>query len=229
MKIYYVLDGILTVLNNNRLIKYDKNQLFWVHDYDDFKLIEFTGTLICLTLNNFYYYEITNNLALAEVTNQTHPSPISVVQQFNTIINTETTNISYTIQAALHQLIQYIFYLDLHHKSIEAKSSSNTIIQTIVKHINQSVTNNHSCLWFARHYYLNYSYLSREFSIFMSCPLSEYILGCKIHASACEIDRGFPLEQILKKYNFKSQQDYITHSKKFHCYSPHEIIHRIVD
>lgn len=229
VNIYYLLDGNLTILNDTCLIKYQEKELFWVYDYDNFKLIDFTGTLVRLTFNNFYYHEVTRNLNLEQIVKQPPPSPNTIEQQFNTVVTAEIAHHSTMIQTALNQLIQYIFHVDVHHKAADVTTSNSAIIEAIVKHINQCSTDKHSCLWFAQRYYLNYSYLSREFSTFMSCPLSEYILGCKIHASTCELSRGRPSEQLWEKYNFKSHQDYIAHFQRFHHCSPHEIVRPVTD
>ncbi|MCG7339298.1 hypothetical protein MHZ36_08340 [Staphylococcus sp. ACRSN] len=175
-----------------------------------------------ITLNNFYYHEITKILNSEHILKQPIPLPNSLNQYFNAVIEDTNDNNAPNIQNNLRQLIQLIFQIDVHTKSTDCITSNISIIEAIVKHINQCSTDNHNCLWFAKRYYLNYSYLSREFSSFMSCPLSEYILGCKIHASACELYRGLSSEQIWEKYNFKSHQDYLLHFKRIHSCFPQE-------
>ncbi|MEC4629919.1 transcriptional regulator, partial [Bacillus safensis] len=79
------------------------------------------------------------------------------------------------------------------------------------------------CQQLAEYFFVNNSFLSREFSALMSCTLSHYIVASKIHFSTCDLLNGVSLNTLWQDYHFRSFNDYINHFQTIKGIAPYKI------
>ena len=188
LHIFLVTEGEFVALKNTTFHHFKVGDIFHIHDYESIIQISFNGSLICLSLNNFYYYQYFQQL------------------NFDAIQHQSISNLN----EAIEHLIKSIQYSEYHNsQSSEIQCSYKTsLIKDVVQYVNTHLTTKITCKEIANYFFVNNSFLSREFSTLMNCKLSQYITSSKIHASICDLLNGDHLNIVQQRYDFRSQNEY---------------------
>lgn len=221
--IFLILEGTLIILKNNTFHHFKVGDIFHIHDYECVKHISFNGTLICLSINNFYYYQCSSHQN--DKNNTYIPEKYDLHIQFSDMIKAIQHKSNHRFNQSINRLIKSIYVLDdgaSQYTEIQ-NNYKHRLIKDVVHYVNTHLTTKVSCQQIANQFFVNNSFLSREFSALMGCKLSNYITSSKIHASICDLLEGDQLNTIQQRYGFRTQDDYCYLFKRFIGYQPSEI------
>src|SRR5699024_1531867 len=79
------------------------------------------------------------------------------------------------------------------------------LIKDVVHYVNTHLTTKVSCQQIANQFFVNNSFLSREFSALMGCKLSNYITSSKICASSWNLIEDDQLNTIQRRDGFRTR------------------------
>lgn len=211
INIYLVFDGVITILKNNDFQHYHAGDIFYVHDYECINDINFEGTLLCLSINNYYYYKISNKYSQNENNLMNKDKPDLKTHYNDVILSILNQSMKSDIERKLLFLIEatYLNTIDTTPRSKSERNFKNILIRDVILYINNNCERKLICQDIAHHFFVNNSFLSREFSTLMCCTLSNYIIASKIHFSACALLNGAILDFVWRQYHFRSLKDYI--------------------
>ncbi|MDG0821927.1 transcriptional regulator [Staphylococcus equorum] len=223
--IYFVFDGAITILKNNDFQHYRTGDIFYIHDYECINDINFEGTLLCLSINNYYYYKISNTYAQNENNIMDKDSPDLKTLYNDVIASILNQSITSDIERKLLFLIEATYFntIDTTLRSESERNFKHVLIRDVIQYISHNCERKLNCQDIAHHFFVNNSFLSREFSALMSCTLSNYIIASKIHFSACALLNGDALDFVWRQYHFHSLKDYIYYFQAIKGVSPYEI------
>ncbi|AVL76715.1 MULTISPECIES: hypothetical protein [Staphylococcus] len=208
LHIFLVTEGEFIALKNTTFHHFKVGDVFYIHDYESIKQISFNGSLICLSLNNFYYYQYFQQLNFNTFKHISLKKEIrlKLLDIIDAIQHQSITNPN----NAIKDLIKSIKYSEHQNfQSSELQCSYKTaLIKDVVQYVNTHLTTKITCKEIANYFFVNNSFLSREFSTLMNCKLSQYITTSKIHASICDLLNGDHLNIVQQRYDFRSQNEY---------------------
>ncbi|WP_253721352.1 transcriptional regulator [Staphylococcus sp. NAM3COL9] len=224
INIYLVFDGVITILKNNDFQHYHAGDIFYVHDYECINDINFEGTLLCLSINNYYYYKISNKYSQNENNLMNKDKPDLKTHYNDVILSILNQSMKSDIERKLLFLIEatYLNTIDTTPRSKSERNFKNILIRDVILYINNNCERKLICQDIAHHFFVNNSFLSREFSTLMCCTLSNYIIDSKIHFSACALLNGAILDFVWRQYHFRSLKDYIYNFQAIKGVSPYE-------
>ncbi|RIN35377.1 transposase [Staphylococcus succinus] len=208
LNIYLLLEGTMTLLRNMNFQQLTSGYLFYVYDSDAISVLSFEGILLCLSINNYYVYNTSMNQSTTKKLLNTVDAAYlksNFIDIIFSIIN--DSNIQTAKQLNMLNHIKVLYEMD------PASTDDNTL--TLIKNVTAYINDNNqyqlTCQHIANTFFVQPSYLSREFSIMMNCTLSNYIIASKIYFSICDLLEGLLLETIWKKYQFQSYEGYVYH------------------
>ncbi|MGO2175091.1 hypothetical protein [Staphylococcus equorum] len=140
------------------------------------------------------------------------------------IVSILNRSIASDIERKLLFLIEvtYLNTIDTTPRSKSERNFKHVLIKDVIQYISHNCERKLSCQDIAHHFFVNNSFLSREFSALMSCTLSNYIIASKIHFSACALLNGDALDFVWRQYHFHSLKDYIYYFQAIKGISPYE-------
>lgn len=213
VNIFKVCKGIISFRSNKNYQEYKTGSFFVVCDYEIPVCISKEASIHCISINNQVYknFLITND-------NETRTNYF------------EQINYSYErIQKKKESRNQYSVYIDIikviywvNQSGLLNNKNDDDLISKVVKYINNNYKKRLTLRVIADQFYVNKSYLSREFSRVMSTTLTEYIYTIKIWYVKKEIREGESVDIIWKKYGFSSYNNFINTFKKFVNITPLE-------
>lgn len=208
LHIFLVTEGEFMALKNTTFHHFKVGDVFHIHDYEFIKQISFNGSLICLSLNNFYYYQYFQqlNFDTFKYISLKKEIRLKLLNIIDAIQHQSITHPNKTVK----DLIKSIKYAEHHNfQNCELQCSYKTaLIKDVVQYVNTHLTAKITCKEIANYFFVNNSFLSREFSSLMNCKLSQYITTSKIHASICDLLNGDQLNIVQQRYGFRSQNEY---------------------
>ncbi|PTI39245.1 transcriptional regulator [Staphylococcus succinus] len=224
LNIYLLLEGTMTILHNMHFQQLTSGYLFYVYDSDVISVLSFEGTLLCLSINNYYVY----NTSMAQSTTKELLNTVDIshiksnfIDIIFSIINGSSIQTTKQLNMLNHIKAQY---------EMEAASTDHTTL-TLIKNVTAYINDNNqyqlTCKHIANTFFVQPSYLSREFSVMMHCTLSNYIIASKIYFSICDLLSGLLLETVWKKYQFHSYEGYIYHFQTITGYIPNKNIFKL--
>ena len=208
LHVFLITEGAFMALKHTTFHHFKVGDVFHIHDYESIKQISFNGSLICLSLNNFYYYQYFQQLNFDAIEHISIKKERRV--QFLDIIDAIQHQSISNLNEAIEHLIKSIQYSEYHNsQSSEIQCSYKTsLIKDVVQYVNTHLTTKITCKQIANYFFVNNSFLSREFSTLMNCKLSQYITSSKIHASVCDLLNGDHLNIVQQRYGFRTQNEY---------------------
>lgn len=223
LNIYFVFDGAITILKNNNFQHYRTGDIFYIHDYECINDINFEGTLLCLSINNYYYYKILNKYAQNEHNIIDEDSPDLKTLYNDVILSMLNQSNTKDIERKLLYLIKatYLNTINTTPRSKSERNFKHILIRDVIQYINNNCERKLICQDIAHQFFVNNSFLSREFSALMCCTLSNYIIASKIHFSTCALLNGDTLDFVWRQYHFHSLKDYIYHFQAIKGVSPY--------
>ncbi|MEB7462261.1 transcriptional regulator [Staphylococcus succinus] len=204
--IYLLLEGRMTLLRNMNFQQLTSGYLFYVYDSDAISVLSFEGTLLCLSINNYYVYNTSMNQSTTKKLLNTVDAAYlksNFIDIIFSIIN--DSNIQTAKQLNMLNHIKVLYEMD----PTSTDDNTLTLIKNVTAYINDNNQYQLTCQHIANTFFVQPSYLSREFSIMMHCTLSNYIIASKIYFSICDLLEGLLLETIWKKYQFQSYESYV--------------------
>ena len=208
LNIYLLLEGKMTLLRNMNFQQLTSGYLFYVYDSDAISVLSFEGTLLCLSINNYYVYNTSMNQSTTNKLLNTVDAAYlksNFIDIIFSIIN--DSNIQTAKQLNMLNHIKVLYEMD----PTSTDDNTLTLIKNVTAYINDNNQYQLTCQHIANTFFVQPSYLSREFSIMMNCTLSNYIIASKIYFSICDLLEGLLLETIWKKYQFQSYEGYVYH------------------
>ncbi|RIN10366.1 AraC family transcriptional regulator, partial [Staphylococcus xylosus] len=105
-------------------------------------------------------------------------------------------------------------------------SYSSNLIKNVVEYINTNYKEPLTLSYISKKFYVNSSYLSREFSKKMNISLLKYIKKVKIYNLSRELLLHGNLESLWRQYGFRSYNTYLRDFKNIMHMSPKNFINQ---
>lgn len=145
LHVFLITQGEFMVLKNTTFHHFKVGDVFHVHDYESITQISFNGSLICLSLNNFYYYQYFQKLNFDAIEHISIKKERRV--QFLDIVDAIQHQSISNLNEAIKHLIKNIQYSEYHNsQSSEIQCSYKTaLIKDVVQYVNTHLTTKITC------------------------------------------------------------------------------------
>ncbi|MCG7341592.1 helix-turn-helix domain-containing protein [Staphylococcus auricularis] len=211
--VYFVVSGNCTIMKNNKMVNLKAGEVLAVFEYDQIQLLSHACQLLCLSFNQTIYYKYCfATPSLSENTKST----VSLKQAFlHSIFALNQSDIKH-IHTTIQILCRHIHAVRM--GELTALTYASTLIQDVIHYINRDAEHITTCQMIARQFYVNNSYLSRQFSYVMHVSLKSYLKTTKIHRAVFDLFDGKPLKQLWRQYHYTSEKAFSKHFEDvIHC------------
>ncbi|NWK83367.1 helix-turn-helix domain-containing protein [Staphylococcus sp. GSSP0090] len=218
--IYLVISGDISFQKLNSKYTFHQGEVFIVYDFEENLILSGQTTMACISVNNLTYHRF--SLSYRENTSDNYPIPKVITE---TYIETLKAILEENYFDADIGVIKLINYLNHSKDNLYVNMSySNKLIKDIVEYINKNYKKPLTLSCISKKFYVNSSYLSREFSRKMNISLIKYIKKVKIYSLSRELLLHGNWESTWKAYGFRSYNTYLRDFKNIMHMSPKEYV-----
>src|SRR5699024_3100589 len=164
-------------------ILFQRGNVFVVYDFEENLIIHRTGILACISINNLSYnrFSLVNREDLINKSQRSKLITETYIETLKAILK----NDSFNSDIGVIKLINY--FCPTKPRLHTNLSYSNKLIKNVVEYINQNYKQPLTLDILAKKFFVNNSYLSREFSKKMNISLIKYIKKVKIYSLSREL------------------------------------------
>ncbi|MGI2264009.1 MULTISPECIES: helix-turn-helix domain-containing protein [unclassified Staphylococcus] len=218
--IYLVISGMIHFQKVKSNFIFHRGDVFVVYDFEENLIIHREGMLACISVNNLSYHRFT--LINQENLLEKYKLSKLITETYITTLKNILENNSFNGDIGVIKLINY---LNLSQANIYGQLTySNKLIKNVVEYINQHYKQPLTLNLIAKNFYVNSSYLSREFSKKMNISLIKYIKKVKIYSLSRELLTNGNSESIWVDYGFRSYNTYLRDFKNVMQMTPKDFI-----
>lgn len=216
INVYLIINGNISLLKNNELQHYHVGDVFHIFDFDQTVIFPHHASLLKLSINQHYFYE------LFQPSNQpinclNYPSNQLLINALYALHQSEFSRFKHTINLYFQHIFNAV-NVDLAEHQSSNSSYGFTLIKSVIHYINTHCIDTLLCKNIAQTYYVNHSFLSREFSKYMHTTLSDYIAIAKITHNAKQLLEQSNDAHAWHDYGFHTYSDYVTRFQHvYHC------------
>lgn len=218
--IYLVISGEISFqkLANNYV--YKKGAVFAVYDFEENFIFKRNGLISCVSINNLTYhrYSLVNCHNSLDKQQKIKMITETYIETLKAILEQDNFN----SDIGVIKLINYINSLQMN--LYTNLSYSTKLVKNVVEYINQNYRDHLTLSYLSKIFYVNQSYLSREFSKKMNISLTKYIKKVKIYSLARELLTNGNWESTWKNYGFSSYNTYLRDFKNIMKMSPKDFV-----
>jgi AraC-like DNA-binding protein len=218
--LYLVISGVLHFQKLDSDYVFQRGNVFVVYDFEENLIIHRTGILACISINNLSYnrFSLVNREDLINKSQRSKLITETYIETLKAILK----NDSFNSDIGVIKLINYFSPTKTRlHTNL---SYSNKLIKNVVEYINQNYKQPLTLDILAKKFFVNNSYLSREFSKKMNISLIKYIKKVKIYSLSRELLDNGNGESTWHNYGFRSYNTYLRDFKKVMKMTPKDFI-----
>ncbi|ATH59031.1 MULTISPECIES: helix-turn-helix domain-containing protein [Staphylococcus] len=218
--LYLVISGVLHFQKLDSDYVFQRGNVFVVYDFEENLIIHRTGILACISINNLSYnrFSLVNREDLINKSQRSKLITETYIETLKAILK----NDSFNSDIGVIKLINYFSPTKTRlHTNL---SYSNKLIKNVVEYINQNYKQPLTLDILAKKFFVNNSYLSREFSKKMNISLIKYIKKVKIYSLSRELLDNGNGESTWRNYGFRSYNTYLRDFKKVMKMTPKDFI-----
>lgn len=197
--LYLVISGVLHFQKLDSDYVFQRGNVFVVYDFEENLIIHRTGILACISINNLSY------------------------NRFSLVNREDLINKSQRSKLITETYIETLKAI-LKNDSFNSDIGVIKLIKNVVEYINQNYKQPLTLDILAKKFFVNNSYLSREFSKKMNISLIKYIKKVKIYSLSRELLDNGNGESTWRNYGFRSYNTYLRDFKKVMKMTPKDFI-----
>lgn len=223
VNIFLVVEGDIQLNKYFEEKKYSKGEIFVVFDYEDNYIINRTGILACISINNQSYnrFSLANRKNLLEIENADTMIIKSYIETLKAILEKDYFNSDIGVVKLINCTVAL---LTTKQKEIKNNSQSSELIKNIVQFINENYKRPLSLSSLAQLFFVNRSYLSREFSRKMNMTLMRYIKKVKIYNVSGELLESRSPDATWREYGYASYKTFLNDFKNIMGTTPSDFL-----
>lgn len=222
--LYLVIAGEVSFQKLTSTYTFQQGEVFIVYDFEENLIISRQAIIACISINNITYHRF--SLVYREGASDNYPPPKVITE---TYIETLKGILEEDFFNADIGVIKLINYLNHSKDNLYVNMSySHNLIKNVVEYINTNYKKplSLSLSYISKKFFVNSSYLSREFSKKMNISLLKYIKKVKIYSLSRELLLHGNWESTWREYGFRSYNTYLRDFKNIMHMSPKEFINQ---
>lgn len=220
--LYLVIAGEVSFQKLTSTYTFQQGEVFIVYDFEENLIISRQAIIACISINNITYHRF--SLVYREGASDNYPPPKVITE---TYIETLKEILEEDFFNADIGVIKLINYLNHSKDNLYVNMSySHNLIKNVVEYINTNYKKPLSLSYISKKFFVNSSYLSREFSKKMNISLLKYIKKVKIYSLSRELLLHGNWESTWREYGFRSYNTYLRDFKNIMHMSPKEFINQ---
>ncbi|MBF7016797.1 helix-turn-helix transcriptional regulator [Staphylococcus durrellii] len=223
VNVFLVIEGQIQLNKYYEENSYGKGDVFVIFDYEDNYIIKRNGILACISINNQSY----NRFSLANRKNlfKNENADTLVIKTYIETLKAVMEKDYFNSDIGVIKLINCAAsILTTEQKEIKNNSQSSELIKNIVQFINENYKRPLSLSSLAQLFYVNRSYLSREFSRKMNMTLMKYIKKVKIYNVSRELLENRSPDTTWREYGYASYKTFLNDFKNIMGTTPSEFL-----
>lgn len=212
VNIFLILEGQIKLNKYYEEKVYEKGQVFVVFDYEDNYIIKRNGILACISINNQSYnrFSLANRKTLFEIDNADTMIIKTYIETLKAIIEKDYFNSDIGVVKLINCVV---VILTQEQQEMKNNSQSSELIKNIVQFINENYKRPLTLSSLAQVFFVNRSYLSREFSRKMNMTLMRYIKKVKIYNVSRELLENRSPDSTWREYGYASYKTFLNDFK----------------
>lgn len=220
--IYLVIAGEVSFQKLTSTYTFQQGEIFIIYDFEENLIISRQSTIACISVNNITYHRF--SLVYREGAADDYPPSEIITETYVETLKAILEEDFFNADIGVIKLINYLnhskdnLYVDM--------SYSNKLIKNVVEYINTNYKKPLTLSYISKKFYVNSSYLSREFSKKMNISLLKYIKKVKIYSLSRELLLHGNWESTWREYGFRSYNTYLRDFKNIMHMSPKEFINQ---
>lgn len=220
INVIFVLEGDMTLFQNNIIHSYKKHSFFLIKPYQTMDFVLKFQKIIVLSINALSF----NRFALfnweADLENTTIDN--AIIHTYLNVIKSLYEKDKFNADINVVKLINYIRLSNTYKNNPFLKE--HPLLKEIIAYIDCNYKKSLTVSAIANEFYVNTSYLSRLFSNNMNISLLAYIRKIKIYHLASDLISNPASKDVWKNYGYDSYETYLKHFKIVFSMSPSEFI-----
>ncbi|MDT3959998.1 AraC family transcriptional regulator [Staphylococcus kloosii] len=223
VNIFLILEGQIKLNKYYEEKVYEKGQAFVVFDYEDNYIIKRNGILACISINNQSYnrFSLANRKTLFEIDNADTMIIKTYIETLKAIIEKDYFNSDIGVVKLINCVA---VILTQEQQEMKNNSQSSELIKNIVQFINENYKRPLTLSSLAQVFFVNRSYLSREFSRKMNMTLMRYIKKVKIYNVSRELLENRSPDSTWREYGYASYKTFLNDFKNIMGTTPSDFL-----
>lgn len=223
VNIFLILEGQIKLNKYYEEKVYEKGQVFVVFDYEDNYIIKRNGILACISINNQSYnrFSLANRKTLFEIDNADTMIIKTYIETLKAIIEKDYFNSDIGVVKLINCVV---VILTQEQQEMKNNSQSSELIKNIVQFINENYKRPLTLSSLAQVFFVNRSYLSREFSRKMNMTLMRYIKKVKIYNVSRELLENRSPDSTWREYGYASYKTFLNDFKNIMGTTPSDFL-----
>lgn len=223
VNIFLVLEGQIRINKYYGEKAFEKGQVIVVFDYEDNYIVNRNGILACISINNQSYnrFSLANRKTLFEIDNADTMIIKTYLETLKAIIEKDYFNSDIGVVKLINCAMTILTH---EQKEMKNNSQSSELIKNIVQFINENYKRPLTLSSLAQVFFVNRSYLSREFSRKMNMTLMKYIKKVKIYNVSRELLENRSPDSAWREYGYTSYKTFLNDFKNIMGTTPSDFL-----
>lgn len=223
VNIFLVLEGQIRINKYYGEKAFEKGQVIVVFDYEDNYIVNRNGILACISINNQSYnrFSLANRKTLFEIDNADTMIIKTYLETLKAIIEKDYFNSDIGVVKLINCAMTILTH---EQKEMKNNSQSSELIKNIVQFINENYKRPLTLSSLAQVFFVNRSYLSREFSRKMNMTLMKYIKKVKIYNVSRELLENRSPDSAWHEYGYTSYKTFLNDFKNIMGTTPSDFL-----
>lgn len=221
INVYLVVDGEIYIEKLKESVVYKKGDVFSVFEYENCFCKKNDAIVVCISINKQSY----RRFSFVKSAKPKNFNNNDIVKAFVSVLKSIKEEDFFTADLYVVTLINYLNYRVNTTSDFKGKpSQTDDLIINVVEYINSNYKNNLNLTQISSEFYVNPSYLSRQFSKKMNISLTRYIKKVRIYNVSRALVLNGSIKTSWRNFGYTNYNTYLNDFKDIMKVSPTKFI-----